>query len=170
MQCPICDSPLQPIDYEGVTIDVCESCGGEFLDADELGHIVLVREMTFPDDARATLADRAPAFGTPIDERRRQVGCPKCGSAMTTINYCGDTGVFVDRCECCGGFWLDADELEQIQILQEDWQDKAPDQIKALAGDLEKARQRVAARSSRAFSGSRFAFVNALINRILDAA
>lgn len=170
MKCPVCESQLKPVDYEGVEIDVCETCGGEFLDADELGHIVRVREQVFSDDVREVLSLREPIFGVPVEERRRSLCCPKCHTDMRTINYSTDSGVYVDRCEGCGGFWLDADELEHVQILSEHWVDEAPEVARKMAGQLEQARLDAASKTSGVFSGSRFAFVNALINRILDAA
>ena len=59
-------------------------------------------------------------------------------------------------------------QLEKVQALTERWSDQASDQLQAVTGELEAARQRVAASSANAFQGSRFAFVNAMINRILD--
>ncbi len=52
----------------------------------------------------------------------------------------------------------------------ERWADEAKPRIKALAGKLETARRDAADNATGSFSGSRFAFVNALINRLLDAA
>lgn len=36
LQCPKCDGRLQPVMFEGVEIDVCDKCGGVWLDANEL--------------------------------------------------------------------------------------------------------------------------------------
>ena len=36
LQCPRCDGRLQPVMFEGVEIDVCDKCGGVWLDANEL--------------------------------------------------------------------------------------------------------------------------------------
>jgi hypothetical protein len=52
----------------------------------------------------------------------------------------------------------------------ERWADEAPQQLQAIAGKLEVARREVAEQTNDAFTGSRFAFVNALINRLLDVA
>ena len=96
--------------------------------------------------------------------------CPSCNGSMRVTNYCGDSGVCVDRCDACGGLWLDHLELEKVQVLLEQWADDAPAQIQAVAGELENVRRETAERLDNAFAGSRFAFVNALINRFLDAA
>lgn len=170
LSCPNCDRSLQTVTYEGVTIEACNDCGGEFLDAHELGHIVRVRESKFPQTARELVADWRPEAGVPVDAQSRRLDCPKCSGPMQVINYCGDSGIHVDRCTGCGGFWLDADELEHVQIFQEEWEAKAPGMIQAISADLERARRETAQRTSNVFQGSRFAFVNALINQFLDAA
>lgn len=170
LHCPLCHDPLAPLEYEGIIIDVCDTCGGEFLDADELGHVIRAREAVFPEAMREQIGNRATVFGIPADETIRQVNCPKCGQPMKVINYCGDSGIYVDRCTGCGGFWLDADELEHVQVFQEEWEAKAPQMLQAISGELEEARRVAAEKTNNVFAGSRFAFVNALINRFLDAA
>jgi uncharacterized protein len=39
MNCPRCDGKLKETDYENIKIDVCESCGGVWLDAGELAQV-----------------------------------------------------------------------------------------------------------------------------------
>lgn len=171
MECPRCvTAVLEAVQYEGVTIDVCNQCGGQFLDHDELGHIIHAREMRFDEAARQLVAEREPVFGVPTDEIAHDIKCPKCTTVMKTLNYSCDSGVYIDSCPACGGFWLDADELETVQIYQEEWEEKAPEMIKAVAGRIAEDRLAREEKMSNAFQGSRFAFVNALINRLLDAA
>ena len=62
------------------------------------------------------------------------------------------------------------EELERIQAVMEEWQDAAPAKLQLIARELETTRRETAESCNRAFSGSRFAFVNAIINRLLDAA
>lgn len=40
LDCPKCDGKLIGTDYEDIKIDVCNSCGGVWLDAGELAQIV----------------------------------------------------------------------------------------------------------------------------------
>ena len=47
MQCPQCSSTLDPTTYEDVLIHACNSCGGEFIGGEELGHIVRTRQERF---------------------------------------------------------------------------------------------------------------------------
>ena len=170
MQCPQCRSELDPLEYEGAPIHGCNTCGGEFISAEDLGRVVRLRQEQFRAELQAALAERQPSFGVPESETARSLCCPGCGESMRVVNYGSDTGVFVDRCERCAGLWLDQQELEKIQLLMERWADEAPQQLRALSSELETARQAAAARTNSAFSGSRFAFVNAVINRLLDAA
>lgn len=40
LECPKCDGHLFESEYDGVVIDICDSCSGVWLDAGELAHIV----------------------------------------------------------------------------------------------------------------------------------
>ena len=103
MQCPRCSTTLRPVEYEGITIETCDGCGGEYLDSEELGHVIRAREEHFGEELRLSMASRTPMFGVPTQERDAQAYCPKCSAPMEVINYCGNSGVFVDRCPDCGG-------------------------------------------------------------------
>ncbi len=170
MRCPECQAELSEERYEGMRIFACRSCGGEFVGAEELMRIIETREERFDPQLLEELADREPVYGVPSDSVDRQVICPACENPMGVVNYAGDSEVLVDKCGACGGVWLDHEELEKVQILMEKWQDAAPAKIQEIAGELEEARRLAAQQTQRAFEGSRFSFVNALINRVLDAA
>jgi Zn-finger nucleic acid-binding protein len=170
MLCPVCHKPLSAIKYEGVNIYTCDCCGGEFVGPDELAAIVNKREAVFGTALRALCEDHQPMFGVPKDADDRDLDCPACDGCMQLVNYGGDSGIAVDRCDTCGGVWLDHDELEKIQIIMEDWQEQAPRTLNDIAGKLELVRRQTAAKTGKAFEHSRFSFVNAVINRLLDAA
>jgi Zn-finger nucleic acid-binding protein len=170
MQCPQCSTELRATSYEGVPIHTCESCGGEFVAGEQLATIVKVRQEQFAGELAESMARHRPTFGKIASQPNRVLTCPACGGQMKSGNYGGDSGIYVDRCEVCSGIWLDNEELEKIQIVMERWSDEAQPQIRAIAGELEEARRRAAESTSKAFTGSRFAFVNALINCLLDAA
>ncbi len=170
MQCPQCTSTLQPVAYEGVHIHTCNSCGGEFIAGGKLATIVRTRQEQFSPQLKDALAQHEPVFGVPDSQADRVLCCPACGESMAVLNYSVDSGIFVDRCAGCDGLWLDHEELEKIQALMENWSDEAPQQLQAISSQLEAARRKAAQQYNRTFAGSRFAFVNALINRLLDAA
>jgi Zn-finger nucleic acid-binding protein len=45
-------------------------------------------------------------------EEAKRLECPRGDGKMTTLNF---EGVEIDRCETCGGVWLDKGELEQLR-------------------------------------------------------
>jgi ribosomal protein L37AE/L43A len=38
--------------------------------------------------------------------------CPRCDGKLTAVSF---EGVEIDRCESCGGVWLDKGELEELR-------------------------------------------------------
>jgi Zn-finger nucleic acid-binding protein len=126
--------------------------------------------MVFGQHLKKLFDDHKPMFGVLNNEVNRRLTCPECSGSMQLVNYGADSGIGVDRCDDCGGVWLDHEELEKVQLIMENWQDRAPSQLRDIAGQLEQARIQIAEKTSRTFRGSRFSFVNALINRLLDAA
>ena len=166
MDCPICTAALRRIRYEGVEINTCDGCGGEFVGPDQIAHIVNIRETRFTSENSAP----APRFGPPEPRDERTLSCPKCFNNMAPANYAADTGIFVDRCGACGGLWLEASELERIQETLEKWQDAAPARIRALGDELRQAQRRSDRLAGGQFGPSRFALVNAVLNRLIDAA
>ncbi len=170
MRCPVDRSELTPVEYEGCLIHTCETCGGELVSGASLAHIVETREQVFGQDVQTLINDHEPIFASPADDGDRAMNCPCCNVQMHPLNYAGDTAVLVERCTLCGGIWLDQHELELIQSLLEHWQDTAPTQLGTIAHQLEHARTEAARATSNGFAGSRFTFVNAVINRLLDAA
>ncbi|MCL4691468.1 MAG: zf-TFIIB domain-containing protein [Candidatus Hydrogenedentes bacterium] len=170
MNCPGCGRTLEPITYEGITLESCPGCGGEWLDGDELKHITEIREDKFDEQARKAIAESTTIHGVKLENVDRDLVCPKDGSPTDPINFGGDTGIILDRCTGCGGFWLDAGELEKVQRLVEGWDDK-------LTGDLA---QYGAQLRNVAVDGDRNddvtvsriplvgRFINACVNGILD--
>ncbi len=170
MHCPGCNQPLRTVEYEGVKIETCDCCGGEFVSGEEMGHIVRTREQLFTPEQVEAIAGREPVFGVSDVDATTRFMCPCCRAPMNPINFAGDTGVVVDRCPSCSGLWLENSELEKIQILLEKWEQAAPQKLKGAAARLREARAQAAARTGKVFRGSRFSFINAMVNRLLDAA
>lgn len=48
-------------------------------------------------------------------KRLHWMHCPKCGSELAEILFREQR---VDRCEACGGIWLDAGELEALALKE----------------------------------------------------
>ncbi len=49
------------------------------------------------------------------EERMKPMCCPKCGTELSEITYREQR---VDRCEACGGVWLDAGEMEALAMKE----------------------------------------------------
>ncbi len=166
MKCPRCAGNLETITYESIRLETCSCCKGEWLDDLELGHVNRVREIRFDPEERRAVAQAATITGVRLDDADRNLACPKCGGRTDAVNFGGNSGMIIDRCTGCGGIWLDADELEKVQMLVEGWED-------CLEGDLAKhgpRLRRIAEQMDRRddCSPSRFGFINAVINGILD--
>jgi len=166
MKCPIDSTPLEQIDYEGIHIETCPSCGGEWLDAGELAHINEAREKRFDPDEIKALANTEPMHGLPLEAIDRVVPCPKCGTETDPVHYGGDTGIVIESCPLCGGIWLDAAELEAIQGLIEAWEAQLPQDIKQQRKLLNKIEADLDAADDVHYS--RFGPLNLLVNGIID--
>lgn len=46
LECPKCDGKLFETEYEAITIDICDKCGGVWLDAGELAQVAAKEEGT----------------------------------------------------------------------------------------------------------------------------
>lgn len=98
--CPRCNVPLDRIADSGDLTDAkqdaslrCESCHGVFVPASQL------RQDSFSSDDGSAVSDQPSEMPAAI--------CPCCGQPMRELQL-GD--VLIDRCESCGGVWLDPGE------------------------------------------------------------
>jgi len=129
MECPACHGELSTVMYEGIDVETCPACGGEWLDSEELGKIVKIREERFTEEQRRAIADSTVRTAVVLDDVDHDLLCPKCGGTTDALNYGGDSGIVIDRCTSCGGFWLDKEELEKIQALVEAWEEEVPEDV-----------------------------------------
>ena len=166
MKCPIDGATLETITYEGIRIERCPECGGIWLDADELGHIVEAREKRFTQGERDALAQAKPVFGVPVDELDRELVSPKSGTKLKPVNYGGDSGIIINVCPNGEGIWLDACELESIQALVEGWEQKLPEDLAKHRELLDKVEMKQDLEDDVSYS--RFGVINAIVNGIID--
>ena len=111
MNCPACDHQLTPMEFGGVTVDACHGgCAGIWFDAFELQRVDEHREVPGEHLLRV---QRDPNLM--VDHSRRR-NCPRCGSVKLLRQFfSARKQVEVDHCPNCGGYWLDAGELEKIR-------------------------------------------------------
>jgi Zn-finger nucleic acid-binding protein len=157
---------MQSIDYEGVEIETCDRCGGEWLDPNELKSIVSAREKRWNAQELEDLKSAA-IQGVKLDEVDEDLLCPNCSEPMDPINYAGDSGVILDKCTVCDGIWLDADEIEKVQMLVESWEKALPDDMKHYGARMRGVAAEVDSRDDVRI-GRWFGIPSAIINRVLD--
>ena len=170
MQCPACDATLSMVTYEGVEVGHCNVCGGCWLDADELGRIVSLREKRFTAAQRSAIDTAGRIPGIPVDDIERDIVCQGCKASTGPINYGGDTGIIINRCPQCRGIWLDVGELEHIQMLVEAWKDGLPDDLRTYRPMLDRVAEELDASNQVTVSTLPLVagFINAAINGVLD--
>jgi uncharacterized protein len=125
MKCPRDGAELKAEIYQAnIEIDRCPGCTGVWLDKGELERIQqsaqrdYTKELGTPEDAVAEMLKRR-------DQPVGAIACPKCGGETETREYAWSSQVLVDTCVDGCGMWLDAGELEQLEVFFERQREKA---------------------------------------------
>jgi Zn-finger nucleic acid-binding protein len=104
MDCPKCDSEqlVETPVLGNIPLDVCPNCKGIWFDNGELE--ALLRQS--PGGASASLELISPK---PLG-----VACPRCKEKMSRGGMVNPL-LIVDKCQSCGGVWLDSRELDLLK-------------------------------------------------------
>jgi Zn-finger nucleic acid-binding protein len=95
----------------GVDTDVCEDCGGLWLDRNELARFDQP-EVAFGD----ALVVHLQQFPGAVIDHSVRLRCPQHADVvMLRRPYSSQVRVAIDQCPQCGGVWLDTDELAEIR-------------------------------------------------------
>jgi Zn-finger nucleic acid-binding protein len=108
MKCPECETELETLQLDGLTLPSCPSCQGMWLDDDTFR---MGKDLAEPN---AVWLDFA-LWGDPERYIARESlrACPGCNQPMVQLEY-GDTNVAVDHCDRCRAVWLDGGEFKGI--------------------------------------------------------
>ena len=103
--------PLSCVDSRGIDTDVCEDCGGLWLDRVELSRF---------DDPNSVFGDALVAhlrqFPPALLDHSIRLNCPRHPEVvMLRRRFSAAAPIEIDECPECGGIWLDTDELAQIR-------------------------------------------------------
>src|SRR6185436_15207099 len=111
MKCPACDHQLTETQVGAVTVDTCQGgCRGIWFDAFELKRVDEQHEAAGDHLIRI---QRGPKV---IVDQSPKRACPRCDGIKLKRHLFGPKSkVEVDHCPNCGGYWLDAGELEKIR-------------------------------------------------------
>lgn len=122
MNCPRCKSGLASKQYENMNIDACTQCGGIWLDKGELQPILTARDIDFSRElVEKTLKEAHSSI--PKADVGALLACPACADPMHALNYNYSSGVIINTCPNGHGVWFDKDELAEVQIFMEHWND-----------------------------------------------
>ena len=107
MRCTSCDSnELTATDQQGVR--ACGSCGGLFIGKGELDRLADPHD----GDLELSTLDR-DSFSH--DDTTPVIRCPACDATdMKKVEFNIYSGLILDYCPSCGGFWLNKGELGRI--------------------------------------------------------
>lgn len=111
MTCPRCTTPLvlKTIKelHRTIEVDVCNNCGGTWLDEGEISPLESVTEFVIWERRRVPQANA----------QMERLACPKCTDNrwLQKVEHPRDAKVIMDFCDNCNGIWLDKGEIEAIQ-------------------------------------------------------
>jgi len=171
MQCPNCSLACESETYHEIVIQVCPKCKGVWLDKQEMAKVAQNKQKAFRANEVEAINRLCGASAVPHEIDSRSISCPQCGqSAMKTFNYKYSSGVTVDRCPAGCGFWLDADEVEKVQMYFEEWQDKLEanrGRFSSLAMQVDENARATLPQLENAPAPSRFRLINAVIHGLV---
>jgi Zn-finger nucleic acid-binding protein len=81
--------------------------------------------------------------GIPKAEDSVKLACPACSSPMNALNYDYSSGIIVHTCSRGDGIWFDQDELEEVEIFMDHWNNKEAAEKAALKQKLADAKTEV---------------------------
>jgi len=168
MKCPRCRSVLRVVEYDGIQIEVCSDCRGEWLHAEELEKIVEHHDHVFSArDITALETVNRPL--TPVEEQDRDIlNCPHCETIeMERFNYADASDLQLHKCPECGGIWADKDQLEKVEELVDGWKASLTEDTAKYGPILKKIAAEERKELDRDVSISRFAVVNTILRRLL---
>lgn len=111
MNCPRCRTPLCLDSIEGLEIPVCPACRGKYLARGNL-NLAAGSDSDFGDLEFSTVEldsfEHPDAYGP--------TACPQCtDQLMDKVEFNIYSGIILDYCKSCKGFWLDVRELRKVR-------------------------------------------------------
>lgn len=111
MNCPRCNSNLSTTEIQNITIEMCPSCDGLWLDKFEITKILNCESDSIKSSEIAAALEKDKNIN---NTENKSIKCPACSSEMTNTSYMFNNNINVDLCPKCFGIWLDDGELKEI--------------------------------------------------------
>jgi Zn-finger nucleic acid-binding protein len=118
MVCPHDQVPLSAQSHKSVTLDICEHCGGVWVDGGEFEKLTLhfsAPELHDGQDIRSILPLSSAPGLTPAKDfwQEDTLLCPHGHGALFKHYFAGTT-IGLDHCHACKGYWLGGAELRAV--------------------------------------------------------
>ena len=106
INCPKCSSEalVETLTLGNLPLDVCPGCSGIWFDKGELEALL-----------KQSQGEASSDFDL-INPKAEGLECPRCKSRMSRGGLVNPL-LLVDRCQSCGGIWLDPRELDLLRKL-----------------------------------------------------
>lgn len=119
MKCPNDGTPLVHETYENeVMIDKCPDCNGVWLNHGELKKIQENLSNDYSEQL-SKISAVAQAYEFAKQKAKPARKCPVCSVEMFQEEYAYCSQILIERCPECLGVWLDAGELQALEMFFE---------------------------------------------------
>ena len=117
MDCLRCHQPMLIVTeshfFRHLTYDVCDRCGGLWLDRGELDKLALRTPGSVEESTLEIYREERNGGGQPYQPFPPP--CPRCHAAsMLKMHFMGEARILMDYCEQCGGLWVEGGQLTKI--------------------------------------------------------
>ena len=107
MNCPKCQTSMEPVTFGDIEVDRCTACHGMWFDALEKEHLAHLKGSEVIDLGTPTL-DARPMNTGPLT-------CPRCKSQLIRMADTDHRDVQIESCTVCYGTFLDAGEFRDMK-------------------------------------------------------
>jgi len=107
--CPNCKLKLSSAKYRTITIHECNSCNGKWFEGKELPQAIERSDEDLRWENFSLFEEKSKKY----EKLESKKICPEDNIPMYGLKYM-DSGIVIDKCERCGGVWLDKNEFNAI--------------------------------------------------------
>jgi len=130
LKCPHDSTPLTAQTYEAnIEVDVCGQCKGMWLDKGELEAIEEASEHDYRKQLDTVRDQPEDSLHVAQQLAEAPIRCPNCHGEMDKREYGYCSRIVIDTCNDGCGVWLDAGEIQALEIFFEQSQRAAADVI-----------------------------------------